>query len=118
MATMVLPKFIVIELKASPNAGYMYHSETGFVAFGDPSVFSALVKIEAERATSNGKYVNLRFCSSNKYWQKNADNNFVVAKSNKVEEDTTKPSCTLFEAVKVDGETKTLTTLFPGTKCF
>ncbi|XP_047957789.1 uncharacterized protein LOC125203481 [Salvia hispanica] len=60
-------------------------------------MFSLLVKVEVERAKSHDKYVHLRFCYNNKYWQKKENDNSIVAVSNKPEEDITKPSCTLFE---------------------
>lgn len=56
-------------------------------------MFSTLVKIEAEQQAATSTF--------NRYWARNADK-FIVAESNQPEEDTTKPSCTLFEAVKVD----------------
>lgn len=102
MAAATLPEFIVIKSYYHTDSGNAYYKDDGSVVLGEDSVFSTTVKIAAERAASSDSYVNLRFCYSNKYWQKNANDSFIVAQSKQPEEDTSKSSCTLFEAIKVN----------------
>ncbi|XP_057772381.1 uncharacterized protein LOC130991950 [Salvia miltiorrhiza] len=97
MATTALPIFMVINVPKAATNTYLYRKDDGSVADGGDSMFSPLVKIGVERAAIDAKYVHLRFCYNNRYWQKSADDDTIVAVSNKPEEDTTKPSCTLFE---------------------
>ena len=53
-------------------------------------------KSSVQRLTTNT--FTSDFLTNNKYWQKNAHRNSIVAISNKPEENTMKPSCTLFES--------------------
>ncbi|KAL1551588.1 hypothetical protein AAHA92_19410 [Salvia divinorum] len=100
----MLPKLITIKTTSYPDKGFLYYNEKGSsVNLGEQSVFSTLVKIEVERAKSNNNYVHLRFSNSNRYWSKRADSNVIIAKSRQPVEDTTDPSCTLFQPVQVTG---------------
>ncbi|XP_057802347.1 uncharacterized protein LOC131017563 [Salvia miltiorrhiza] len=101
------PRFIVIKSKQYSDKGHAYfkaeaEGSGGSVHLGEADVFSTLVKMEAERSTSGSKYISLRFCYSNRYWVRKANSNLIVSESDQPEEDTTKPTCTLFEPVKVD----------------
>lgn len=110
-----LPGFIVINSYYNTDKGFVQYKEnegagagTGSVVLAeDESVFSTLVKVEVERAKSakyaGTNYVHLRFSNSNKYWARSSDGSLIVAKSTVPEEDTSKPSCTLFDASWVDG---------------
>ncbi|KAG6425879.1 hypothetical protein SASPL_110087 [Salvia splendens] len=104
MATIILPRSIVIKSKTYSEKGNAYFKADGAsVLIGEEDIFSTLVKIESEMATINEKYVNLRFGYFNRYWQQQSgDSNFIVAESDQPQEDVTQPSCTLFEPVKVD----------------
>lgn len=44
------------------------------------------------------RYIHLRFRHSNKYWSRGGSGEWIVAVSDKPEEDPSKESCTLFEA--------------------
>ncbi|XP_057773149.1 uncharacterized protein LOC130992511 [Salvia miltiorrhiza] len=94
---MALPSFIVMSVPMYSGYTYVRRNDDGSAVVGEDSMFSPLVKIELERATTNDKYVHIRFCYNNKYWQKSDGDDGIVALSSKPEEDTTKPSCTLFE---------------------
>ncbi|KAG6383121.1 hypothetical protein SASPL_157131 [Salvia splendens] len=94
---MALPNAVVLNVPTSATNTYLYRKDDGSVANGGDNMFSPMVKIEIEQATAGDKYVHLRFSYYNKYWQKSADNNSIVAVSNKPEEDVTMASCTLFE---------------------
>ncbi|XP_042048276.1 uncharacterized protein LOC121794257 isoform X2 [Salvia splendens] len=101
----MLPKFIAIQTTSYPDRGHFYYNERqSSVNLGQENVFSALVKIEVERATSNTNYVHLRFSNSNRYWSLRANNNVIIAESKQPVEDTTEPSCTLFQPVQAAGE--------------
>ena len=78
------------------------------------NVFSTLIKIEAERTTTNNAYVHLRFCNTNRYWQRNTGNDAIVAQSNKPNEDMSDRSCTLFEAIMTGPDTFYLTHIQTG----
>ncbi|XP_047942969.1 uncharacterized protein LOC125189777 [Salvia hispanica] len=80
MTTSALPRFVVLNVPKAATNTYVCRKDDGLVIDGGDSTFSPLVKIEIERAT------------------KNADGNSIVAISNKPEENTMKPSCTLFES--------------------
>lgn len=97
-----LPRMIVIRSNYYSSRGNFYYREAdGSVVLGEPSVFSTLVKIEVERAASHDRYVHLRFSHSNRYWQRKVNDQFIECVSTKPEEDTSNPSCTLFEPVEV-----------------
>ncbi|XP_042048244.1 uncharacterized protein LOC121794231 [Salvia splendens] len=101
----MLPRFIAIRSTRYPDKGHLYYDEKqSTVHIGEESVFSTLVKIEVERATSNTNYVHLRFSNSNRYWSKRVGGNGIDAVSKKPEEDIKEPSCTLFQPVEVSGE--------------
>ncbi|XP_047963978.1 uncharacterized protein LOC125208415 [Salvia hispanica] len=100
-----LPRFIAIRTTTFPGHGHLYYNESGSsVSLGESSVFSTLVKIEVERATSNANFVHLRFCHSNRYWSRRANSNVIIAELNKPVEDTKDPSCTLFQPLQVSGQ--------------
>ncbi|XP_042054674.1 uncharacterized protein LOC121799381 [Salvia splendens] len=103
----MLPKLIAIKTASYPDKGHLYFNESGSgssVTIGEQSVFSTLVKIEVEQATSNPNYVHLRFSNFNRYWSQRANGNGIVAELKQPVEDTTDPSCTLFEVVQAPGE--------------
>ncbi|XP_047957499.1 uncharacterized protein LOC125203231 isoform X2 [Salvia hispanica] len=101
----MLPKFIAIKTTSYPDRGHLYYNERqSSVNLGEENVSSTLVKIEVERATSNTNYVHLRFSNSNRYWSLRANSNVIVAESKQPVEDTTNPSCTLFQLVQAAGE--------------
>ncbi|XP_057772372.1 uncharacterized protein LOC130991929 [Salvia miltiorrhiza] len=107
LAADAIPRFIVMKSKPYSDKGHAYFKADakgsgGSVVLGEADVFSTLVKMEAERSTSDNKYISLRFGYSNRYWVLKANSNLIVAESDQPDEDTTKPTCTLFEAVKVD----------------
>ncbi|XP_047959386.1 uncharacterized protein LOC125204713 [Salvia hispanica] len=96
----MLPRFIAIRPTYYPLAGHFYYDDKASVVnLGERSVFSTLVKIEVERATSNTNYVHLRFSHSNRYWSMRVGGNGIDAVSKKPEENTKNPSCTLFQPV-------------------
>ncbi|XP_047959352.1 uncharacterized protein LOC125204688 [Salvia hispanica] len=100
----MLPDFIAIKTISYPSRGHLHYNEKErSVTLGEQSVFSTLVKIDVERATSNANYVHLRFSNSNKYWSKRANNNVVVAELKQPVEDTKDPSCTLFQPFQAPG---------------
>ncbi|KAG6428950.1 hypothetical protein SASPL_106989 [Salvia splendens] len=101
----MLPKLIAIKTASYPDKGHLYYNESAsVVGLGEQSVFSTLVKIEVEQAASNPNYVHLRFSNFNRYWSQRANGNGIVAELKKPVEDTTDPSCTLFEVVQAAGE--------------
>ena len=103
MATISLPRLIVIKSKAYTEKGHAYFKADGAsVLVGEEDIFSTLVKIEVERSTTNTKYVNLKFGYFNRYWRRKENDKFIIAESDQPQEDVTQPSCTLFEPVKVD----------------
>ncbi|XP_057796720.1 uncharacterized protein LOC131012739 [Salvia miltiorrhiza] len=106
LAADAIPRFIVVKSKVYSDKGNAYFKADGTgggsVLLGEADVFSTVAKIEAERSTSSNSYINLRFCYSNRYWARKANSNLIVADSDQPDEDTTKPTCTLFEPVKVD----------------
>ncbi|KAL1538270.1 hypothetical protein AAHA92_27032 [Salvia divinorum] len=79
---------------------YVFRQDDGFVFEGKDDIFSEQVKIEIEPSKTDDKCVHLRFSHKNKYWQKNAGDDSIVAVSNKPEEDREKESCTLFEVIQ------------------
>ncbi|KAF2290325.1 hypothetical protein GH714_010791 [Hevea brasiliensis] len=83
-----LERFIVIKSVFSGQHAYRMN-ETEAVACSEVSVFSPLVKIEVETAKINSKYVHLRFCHSNRYWAKTANDVWMIASSKQPVEDTT-----------------------------
>ncbi|KAF2290323.1 hypothetical protein GH714_010667 [Hevea brasiliensis] len=91
-----LERFIVIKSVFSGQHAYRMN-ETEAVACSEVSVFSPLVKIEVETAKINSKYVHLRFCRSNRYWAKTANDVWMIASSKQPVEETSNRSCTLFE---------------------
>ncbi|XP_047959066.1 uncharacterized protein LOC125204448 [Salvia hispanica] len=103
MATISLPRVIVIKSKVYGRKGHAYFKADGAsVVLGEEDIFSTLVKIDVERSITNAKYVNLKFGYFNRYWRRKENDKFIIAESNQAEEDVSKPSCTLFEPVKVD----------------
>ncbi|KAG6398020.1 hypothetical protein SASPL_139470 [Salvia splendens] len=100
MATTSLPRLVVFNVPKAGTNTYVYRKDDGSVADGESDKFNELVKIEVERSKTNNKRVHLRFCQKNRYWQKNEDDESIVAVSTNPEEDTTKASCTLFEPVQ------------------
>ncbi|XP_047959335.1 uncharacterized protein LOC125204671 [Salvia hispanica] len=98
MTTTALPNSMVLNVPTAATNPYVYSKDDGSVGNGGDSVFNPVVKIAVEQATVDSKYVHLRFTYTNKYWQKNANDNSIVAVSNTPVEDTADPSCTLFEA--------------------
>ncbi|KAL8154799.1 uncharacterized protein LOC141708553 [Apium graveolens] len=100
MASVFLPKFILLKSRFSPNL-------LGCVK-GNPDSIKDYVKFYAERvgmleakfevhrsATGNGM-VHIRNCYNNRYLVLNDTNDAVVAKAETTEEDQSKRSCTLF----------------------
>ncbi|KAG6423412.1 hypothetical protein SASPL_113807 [Salvia splendens] len=110
-----LTRFIVIE-SVSNNGHHAVRETTNpnAVIMRNESVFSTLIKIEAERATSNNAYIHLRFCNTNRYWQRNSSSDAIVAQSNKPSEDMSDRSCTLFEATVTGPDTFFLTHIQTG----
>ncbi|XP_047960929.1 uncharacterized protein LOC125205823 [Salvia hispanica] len=96
MATSALPRHVVLSVPRAATNTYVYRRDDGTVADGNNDMLSELVKIEIERSRADSTRVHLRFRFTNRYWQKNANDDSIVAVSNKPEEDTTNPSCTLF----------------------
>ncbi|KAG6397159.1 hypothetical protein SASPL_143324 [Salvia splendens] len=94
---MALPNAVVLNVPTSATILIYTVRTMGLSLTEVTTCFSPMVKIEIEQATAGDKYVHLRFSYYNKYWQKSADNNSIVAVSNKPEEDVTMASCTLFE---------------------
>ncbi|XP_047957459.1 uncharacterized protein LOC125203196 [Salvia hispanica] len=100
-----LPDSIAIKTISYPSRGHIYYNEKKkSVYLGEQSVFSTLVKIEVERATTNPKYVHLRFSHSNRYWSEGESSSVIVANSKQPEEDVTEPSCTLFQPFQAPGQ--------------
>ncbi|KAL1538266.1 hypothetical protein AAHA92_27030 [Salvia divinorum] len=97
MATTALPRHVVLNVPKAGTNTYIYREDDGSVVDGNNDMFSEFVKIEIERSKTDNIRVHLRFTYNNRYWQKDADDDSIVAVSTKPEEDTTKPSCTLFE---------------------
>ncbi|KAL1538306.1 hypothetical protein AAHA92_27066 [Salvia divinorum] len=111
--TSALPNSIVIVINTNRDT-YVYRKDSnGSVWGGIDSPFSPLVKIQVERAKADNDHIHLRFTHNNKYWQKNMDTSSIVAISNKLEEDTGKPSCTLFK-LKVESDVFYLTHAHTG----
>ncbi|XP_047957532.1 uncharacterized protein LOC125203263 [Salvia hispanica] len=97
MATISLPRVIVIKSKAYGSKGHAYFKADGAsVVLGEEDILSTLVKIDVERSITNANYVNLKFGYFNRYWRRKENDKFIIAESNQVEEDVSKPSCTLF----------------------
>ncbi|KAL1538244.1 hypothetical protein AAHA92_27008 [Salvia divinorum] len=97
MATAALPRHVVLNVPKAGTNTYVYRKDDGSVVDGKDDMFSEVVKIELERSKADNIRFHLRFTYTNRYWQKNADDDTIVAVLTKPEEDTTKPSCTLFE---------------------
>ncbi|KAL1538269.1 hypothetical protein AAHA92_27032 [Salvia divinorum] len=101
---------------------YVFRQDDGFVFEGKDDIFSEQVKIEIEPSKTDDKCVHLRFSHKNKYWQKNAGDDSIVAVSNKPEEDREKESCTLFEDMSsIDGkimETDQIDGVFTGVNAY
>ncbi|KAH6773451.1 hypothetical protein C2S51_011855 [Perilla frutescens var. frutescens] len=105
-ATATLPRFIVIKPRFQNISCISYKDEYGgvpgsVVNVGE-GVFSTLVKIEVEPATTHDNYVHLRFCHSNNYIGRGVSSG-VVAQWKQPEEDISNVRCTLFEATSADG---------------
>ncbi|KAH6788185.1 hypothetical protein C2S52_007737 [Perilla frutescens var. hirtella] len=106
-ATATLPKFIVIKPRIQNIASCISYKDEfdgvpGSVVNVGEGVFSALVKIEVEPATTNDNYVHLRFCYSNNYIGR-GESSGAVAQWKQPEEDISNIRCTLFEATSADG---------------
>lgn len=104
-----LPRYVLIKFYDMKVTVFGYDEEyegvRGSVILDGGGMYSPAAKIEVEPAESNSKYVHLRFCHNNKYLaRRDSKDGFVVADSDKPEEDTSKPSCTLFEPVEADGD--------------
>lgn len=97
-----LPSLIVLKSYYQSDKGYANYKSDNSVVLGEDDVFSTLAKIALEPATSDSRYVNLRFAYSNGYWARDANDTFIVAASKQADEDITKTSCTLFEPMNVD----------------
>ncbi|XP_042035013.1 uncharacterized protein LOC121781333 [Salvia splendens] len=114
MATTSLPRLVVFNVPKAGTNTYVYRKDDGSVVDGENDKFSELVKIEVERSKTNNERIHLRFSHKNRYWQKNASDDSIVAVSNKPEEDTTKASCTLFEPVQQSDNVVYLTHIQTG----
>ncbi|KAG6398026.1 hypothetical protein SASPL_139476 [Salvia splendens] len=98
-----LTRFIVITFTHFSGGRCAVRDEVSkSVVMGTQSKFSERAKIEVEPSSINERYVHLRFSSSNRYWQRNPDNNLIVAESIKPVEHLTDPSSTLFEQLSSD----------------
>ncbi|XP_047959293.1 uncharacterized protein LOC125204629 [Salvia hispanica] len=109
MTSGALPKSIALNVGSKEiyqQASCFYRRYDAYVVSGyderDPDhtpepAHSPASKIIVEQSTVNDKYVHLRFYINNKYWHKNTRDNRIVASLNQPIEDTTDPSCTLFE---------------------
>ena len=112
--TTALPRLAVLKVPTTNTYVYRTDGDVGSVVDGEIDIFSELVKLEIERSQAASTRVHLRFCFNNKYWQKSADNDSIVAKSNKPEEDATSPSCTLFQPTLQSGDKLYLTHVQTG----
>ncbi|KAH6806478.1 hypothetical protein C2S51_031309 [Perilla frutescens var. frutescens] len=106
MAGVTLPQYVVIESVYKNIDRYYAHyydrkdsPHHGLVKLKFTSVVDQLAHIEIERPKDEthhkNKYVHLRFRHTNKYWC--MFNQKIYATSTLPEEDTSNPSCTLFE---------------------
>ncbi|KAH6826826.1 hypothetical protein C2S53_013024 [Perilla frutescens var. hirtella] len=99
MAAEELPQFVVLQSEYKNERYSAYYYDGGVVRLGNKSVFDPLTQIEIERPKDErldkDEYVHLRFCRTNKYWSVYTQK--IYATSNQPEEDTSKPSCTLFQ---------------------
>ncbi|KAL1538245.1 hypothetical protein AAHA92_27009 [Salvia divinorum] len=102
-----LPRFIKITLQKEGHYyahSLLYRGEVaGVTSFIDDGELSAYSKIEVEPALINKNYVHLRFTRTNRYCGRSDDDvGILVAVNTMPEEDTTLPSCTLFEPTTPD----------------
>ncbi|XP_047959728.1 uncharacterized protein LOC125204991 [Salvia hispanica] len=104
MAITSLPNSVMLYFPSVEKNHFVYRKNDSSVGDGIDSVFSPVVKVAVEQSTADSRFVNLRFTYNNKYWQKNAGDNSIVAVSSQKVEDTTDPSCTLFEATVQSGD--------------
>lgn len=107
MTSKTWPKFVVIRWKGEDRSAMAYKGDVGFPGsvFDDQSagVWNPMAKVEIEPSKIDGaRYFNMRFCHSNKYWA--CQGGLVSAVSNQPVEDTSDPSCTLFEQSGHDGD--------------
>lgn len=96
-----LPRYVA--LKSKYNANYLrYVNEASpvqtFVQYSGESISTPYTKFEVEPAKSDPSLVNLRCCYNNKYWvSSSSDPRFIIAGSDKSQEDKSQWTCTLFE---------------------
>ncbi|XP_047959490.1 uncharacterized protein LOC125204799 isoform X2 [Salvia hispanica] len=102
-----LPRFIKLP---NPSEGghedyyevAMYRGEAdGIVSLDGDLELNSFTKIEVEPALINRNYVHLRFTRTNRYLGRNEDG-LLVARNTFPVEDTTLPSCTLFQPSSPD----------------
>ncbi|KAL8458435.1 hypothetical protein ACS0TY_036086 [Phlomoides rotata] len=107
MSTNWVPESIVIKPMSRSSGGYGYFGNQNFVRCNENSIFSELARLDIERSKEDHRFIHIRFRHTNKYWSRRGpgeNNHWIVAVSNKPEEDTTKETCTLFEpSVVSDG---------------
>ncbi|XP_047954078.1 uncharacterized protein LOC125200485 [Salvia hispanica] len=104
MTSGALPKSIALQdgpadIFAQDGSFFYRHGTSDVVSGYEQSqpAYSPATKIIVEQSTVNNKYVHLRFYINNRYWSRDTRDNAIVAISNQPIEDTTDPSCTLFE---------------------
>ncbi|KAL8458433.1 hypothetical protein ACS0TY_036085 [Phlomoides rotata] len=98
MANLWFPDSIVMKPMTSSRGDYAYYTDE-FVRCAEASAFSPLSTIVVERA-KDSLFVHLRFRHTNKYWGRQGpgvNQQWIIATSDQPIEDTSLPTCTLFE---------------------
>lgn len=106
MANLWFPDSIVMKSMTSNRGGYCYYMDEsdavrGFVRCAEDTAFNPLSAIDVERAEDD-RLVHLRFRHTNKYWGRQASGRWIVATSDQPINDTSLPTCTLFEPSMAD----------------
>ena len=97
MAIKPLPNSIVLYVPSVEKNPFVYCKDDGTMGDGIGSMSDPAVMVAVEQSAADSRYVSLRFTNNNKYWQKSASDNSIMAVSSQKVEDTTDPSCTLFQ---------------------
>nr|XP_043637882.1 uncharacterized protein LOC122608873 [Erigeron canadensis] len=110
----LLPSFFILQsgtryLNLTQNIPASLPS--GFLKFDEEQIWSPRVKFAAEPAkTGDGRFVHIRSLYNNKYLVKkqiDGTKSWIIASAKEPEEDTSKDSCTLFEAYSLKDDQPT-----------
>ncbi|XP_050233592.1 uncharacterized protein LOC126682085 [Mercurialis annua] len=116
MATFVPQSAVITSFDSSFKGRFAHYvtkpeRDRGLVSILATDVFDPTVKVEFERSTVDRRFFHLRLVFSNRYWARGPVSGWILAGSDERDEDTSRPTCTLFEPV-YDAQTGSYTLIF------